>query len=64
MADDLICDSGQIAISDMITAINERISDTDYATELIGGTLKVKLDESDPSNITLFITNDGSTPGV
>jgi len=61
---DLTCNSGQIAISDMIAAINTKIGPDDYASETEGGTLKIKLDESDPSNITLFMTNDGSTPGA
>ena len=60
MAADLVCDAGQIAISDMITGINERIGPDEYATDTIGGTVKVRIDETDPSNIILYMTTDGT----
>ena len=61
---DLVCDAGQIAISDMIVAINERVEPTEYATDTVGGTIKMLLDTSDAENVILYITNDGSTPGA
>ena len=64
MATDLVCNAGQIAISDMITGINERIGPDEYATDVLGGTVKMKVDATDPADIILYITNDGSTPGA
>ena len=62
---DLVCTAGEIAISDMIVAINDRLEDDDYATETVGGTAKMKLDvATDPANPVLYITIDGSTPGA
>jgi len=57
---DLTCTNGQVAISDIIVAINERLESTDYATSTTGGTIKIRLDESDPNDIKMFITTDGT----
>lgn len=57
---DLTCDAGQIAISDMIIAINQNIEAIDYATSTIGGTVKIRLDESDPTDIKMYISIDGT----
>jgi len=57
---DLVCNAGQIAISDMIVAINDRVETTEYATSTVGGTLKVRLDETDPNDIKMYITIDGT----
>jgi len=59
---DLVCNAGQIAISDMITAINTKIEATDYATDTVGGTIKIRLDETDPANVVMYMTNDGTNP--
>ncbi len=64
MAEDLTCTDGQIAISELITGVNERIGADEYATDLIGGTIKVKLDETNPANVILYMTNDGTAPGA
>ncbi len=60
----LSCTAGKIAISDIIQAVNEKASLDSYASEATGGTIKLKIDESDPSNVILFITTDGTTPGA
>lgn len=60
----LECTSGEIAISDMIVAINRKIEALDYATQALGGTVKVKLDETNANDIKLYITTDGTEPGV
>ena len=60
MAADLVCTAGEIAISDMIAGINERIGPDEYATATIGGTVKARLDETDVDNIKLYLTIDGT----
>jgi len=59
---DLTCTNGKVAISDMVTAINDRLETDDYANETTGGVIKVRIDETDPSNIKLYMTNDGTNP--
>ena len=56
----LQCENGQIAISDMIVAINQKVANTDYATPYEGGVIKLRIDDTDPANVTLYITTDGT----
>jgi hypothetical protein len=44
----------------MIQAINERPTVEEYAQPNLGGVIKMRIDDSDPNNVILYITNDGS----
>ncbi len=60
----LSCTAGKIAISDIIQAVNDKASKDDYATSADGGTIKLKIDDSNPADVILYITTDGTVPGA
>lgn len=59
----VVCDgSGNVAIADILDALNKKIEKDTYSTKTEGGTLKTRLDTSDPKNIKLYMTNNGTNP--
>ncbi len=58
------CTAGKIAISDIIQAINDKLSHDDYASSSKGGSIKMKIDTSTSGDTKLYITTDGTTPGA
>ena len=56
----LQCENGQVAISEMITEINSKAGKEEWAQPTTGGVIKMRLDDSDPNNVILYITNDGT----